>query len=143
MYEEDKLAIDGKNWTYYLKHPDEQDEFGLRRSDYEIPGQYLDQRRTRVEEKDSLRKEEESKEDPRVNKYKNEETKENPGLNLYVDIDRLDKLIKRLLRRLKKCDCDETIIKFASCIGLLTSKKQDLVDVVLGVKELLRGKSYK
>jgi len=45
------------------------------------------------------------------------------------------------LKKLKDKD-DEMIVKLANAIGLMTSKKCDLVCIVLKVEELVKGKTY-
>jgi len=67
------------------------------------------------------------------------------GIDLYTDIRRLDSILKKLHTRLKKAynkDNDEIIIKFANAIGLMTSKKCDLVCIVLKVEDLVKGRTY-
>jgi len=59
--------------------------------------------------------------------------------DLYADIRRLDSIIRRLTRKLKKSDNNEMIVKLANAIGLMTSKKCDLVCIVLDVEALVKG----
>ena len=61
--------------------------------------------------------------------------------NLFVDGRRLDRIIRILEKKLKKATEDEKIIKYANSITYLTSKKVELVNLVLGVKDLLKGKT--
>ncbi len=61
------------------------------------------------------------------------------GTDLYADIRRLDSIIRRLTRKLKKCQSDEIMIKFANAIGLMTSKKTEMVCIVLDVEALVKG----
>ncbi len=70
---------------------------------------------------------------------KEEEIQNHSGTDLYADIRRLDSIIRRLTRRLKKLDSDEMIAKFAHTIGLLTSRKCDLVCIVLDVEAIVKG----
>ncbi|KKL06429.1 hypothetical protein LCGC14_2596100 [marine sediment metagenome] len=67
------------------------------------------------------------------------EEEHNPSTDLYADIRRLDSIIRRLTRRMKKLDSDEMIAKFAHTIGLLTSRKCDLVCIVLDVEAIVKG----
>ena len=65
--------------------------------------------------------------------------------DLYTDILRLDSILKKLHTRLKKAynkNNDELIVKLANAIGLMTSKKTDIVCIVLKVEELVKGKTY-
>ncbi len=62
--------------------------------------------------------------------------------NLFVDGRRLDRIIRILEKKLKKATEDEKIIKYANSITYLTSKKVELVNLVLGVKDLLKGKTF-
>ena len=68
-----------------------------------------------------------------------EEENHSTGTDLYTDIKRLDQIIRRLNRRMKKSDTDELIIKFAHTIGLLTSRKCDLACIVLDVEAIVKG----
>ena len=72
------------------------------------------------------------------------EEEHQPSTDLYRDIRRLDSIIRRLNRRLIKIKDtnDELIVKLANAIGLMTSKKCDLVCIVLKVEELVKGKTY-
>ena len=67
------------------------------------------------------------------------EEEHNPSTDLYADIRRLDSIIRRLTRKLKKSDNNEMIVKLANAIGLMTSKKCDLVCIVLDVEALVKG----
>ena len=67
------------------------------------------------------------------------EEEHNPSTDLYADIRRLDSIIRRLTRKLKKCQSDEIMIKFANAIGLMTSKKTEMVCIVLDVEALVKG----
>jgi len=65
--------------------------------------------------------------------------------DLYQDIKRLDAIIKKLTIRFKKAankENDELAVKVANAIGLMTSKKTDIVCIVLKVEELVKGKTY-
>jgi len=65
--------------------------------------------------------------------------------DLYLDIRRLDSILKKLHTRLKKAynkQNDELIVKLANAIGLMTSKKTDIVCIVLKVEEIVKGKTY-
>jgi len=68
-----------------------------------------------------------------------EEEKHSTGTDLYADIRRLDSIIRRLTRKLKKSDNNEMIVKLANAIGLMTSKKCDMVCIVLDVEALVKG----
>jgi len=63
--------------------------------------------------------------------------------DLYMDGRRLDRVIRRLEKRLKKTEDDEKIIKLANSITYVTSKKMELVDMVLGVEALVKSKGKK
>jgi len=70
-----------------------------------------------------------------MEKLEEEHEKQNgPSTDLYRDIRRLDSIIK-----LKKCQSDEIMIKFANAIGLMTSKKTEMVCIVLDVEALVKG----
>ena len=60
----------------------------------------------------------------------------------WTDIDkdgrRLDRLLRLLDRKLKKTIDDDKIIKYCNSICYITSKKIELVNIVLGVRELLK-----
>jgi len=71
-------------------------------------------------------------------KYENPE--HDVSLNYFIDVKRLDKIIRRLDKRLKKSDSEESIIKLANAIGLLTSKKIDIANIVWGIEDLLKRK---
>ncbi len=62
--------------------------------------------------------------------------------NLFVDGRRLDRIIRILEKKLKKATDDEKIIKYANSITYVTSKKVELVNLVLGVKDLQKGKTF-
>jgi len=68
-----------------------------------------------------------------------EEKESRPHLDLYRDILRLDDIIKRLTRKLKKCKSDDYNIKYANAIGLMTSKKTEMVCIVLDVEAIVKG----
>jgi len=70
------------------------------------------------------------------------EEEHNSSTDLYADIRRLDSIIRRLNRRIKKIDNDEMLVKLSNAVGLMTSKKCDLVCIVLKVEELIKGKTY-
>jgi len=73
-----------------------------------------------------------------------EESDEGPAFDLYVDVRRLDSIIKRLTRRLiKNKNNDDMLIKLANAIGILTSKKFEIVDECLEVKLLIKGKEMR
>jgi len=59
------------------------------------------------------------------------------AFDMYIDVKRLDRIIRILEKRLKKAD-DEKTIKYANSIGFLTSKKLELTDKVLGMTHLLK-----
>ena len=59
------------------------------------------------------------------------------AFDMYIDVKRLDRIIRILEKRLKKAD-DEKTIKYANSIGFLTSKKLELTDKVLGMSHLLK-----
>jgi len=63
--------------------------------------------------------------------------------DLYVDGKRLDRVIRRLERRLRKTEDDEKMIKLANSITYVTSKKMELVDMVLGVEAIVKSKGKK
>jgi len=63
--------------------------------------------------------------------------------NLFRDGQRLDRVIRRLEKRFKKTEEDEKIIKLANSITYVTSKKMELVDMVLGVQALVKSKGKK
>jgi len=75
-----------------------------------------------------------------------EEKKESrTPLDPYDDIRRLDVILKKLTIRFKKActkENDELAVKVANAIGLMTSKKTDIVFVVLGVEDLVKGKPH-
>lgn len=52
---------------------------------------------------------------------------------------RLDRMIRMLEKKVKKCQDDEKIIKFCNAIGFLTSKKKEYQDDVLNIKEIIRA----
>ena len=64
----------------------------------------------------------------------------------WTDIDkdgrRLDRLLRLLERKLKKTTEDDKIIKYCNSICYITSKKIELVNIVLGISHL-RKKSDK
>jgi len=60
--------------------------------------------------------------------------------DLFRDGKRLDRVIRRLEKRLKKTEDDEKMIKLANSITYVTSKKMELVDMVLGVTALVKKK---
>jgi len=68
-----------------------------------------------------------------------EEENHSTGTDLYTDIKRLDQIIRRLNRRIKKIDNDEMLVKLSNAVGLMTSKKCDLVCIVLDVEALVKG----
>jgi len=76
-----------------------------------------------------------------------EEKESKSHMDPYVDIIRLDEIIKKLHTRFKKAcskENDEFVVKIANAIGLMTSKRIEIVFTVLGVEELVKGKpSYK
>jgi len=89
--------------------------------------------------KEAIRNEPEA----RQGKLEEEHEKQNgPSTDLYADIRRLDSIIRRLNRRIKKIDNDEMLVKLSNAVGLMTSKKCDLVCIVLKVEELVKGKTY-
>ena len=57
--------------------------------------------------------------------------------DLYTDGRRINRIIRYLETRMKKCDDDDRIIKYANSIGFLTSKKIEIIDIVTGVRALL------
>jgi len=66
-------------------------------------------------------------------------------LDPYEDIRRLDIILKKLTIRFKKAcnkENDELAVKVANAIGLMTSKKTDIVFIVLGVEDLVKGKPH-
>ena len=63
--------------------------------------------------------------------------------DLYIDGRRLDRVIRRLEKRIKNTEDDEKIIKLANSITYVTSKKMELVDIVLGVESLLKSNGKK
>ena len=69
-----------------------------------------------------------------------EEEEHGPSTDLYKDIRRLDSIIRRLTRKLKKLESDELVCKMAHTIGLLTSRKFEIVCLVLRVEEIVKGK---
>jgi len=76
---------------------------------------------------------------------KEEEVTSRKYLDLYEDAKRLDFIIKKLTIRFKKAankENDELAVKVANAIGLMTSKKTDIVCIVLKVEELVKGKTY-
>jgi len=64
-------------------------------------------------------------------------------INLYIDGRRLDRVIRRLEKRIKNTEDDEKMIKLANSITYVTSKKMELVDMVLGVEALVKSKGKK
>jgi len=71
-----------------------------------------------------------------------EEEKKESRLHMdpYEDIKRLDKLIRKQMINFKKSKTDEYKIKYANSIGLITSKKIEIVFTVLQVMDLVKGK---
>ncbi len=65
-------------------------------------------------------------------------------LDPYDDVKRLDVILKKLTIRFKKaCNKgnDELAVKVANSLGLITSKKVDIVFTILGVEDLVTGKN--
>ncbi len=60
----------------------------------------------------------------------------------WTDIDkdgrRLDRILRLLERKLKKTTEDDKIIRYCNSICYITSKKLELVNIVLGVRELIK-----
>jgi len=50
---------------------------------------------------------------------------------------RLYRIIRILERRLKKSKNDEKIVRYATCIGILTEKKVNIAKLHLGIKDAL------
>ena len=68
-----------------------------------------------------------------------------PSTDWYEDLTRLNAVLKKLHTRLKKAyntQNDELIVKLANAIGLMTSKRVDIVCIVLKVEELVKGRTY-
>jgi len=91
--------------------------------------------------------EEEPKKDPILTEDQEEEIERHnkQATDLYTDILRLDSILKKLHTRLKKAyikNNDEMLVKMCNAIGLMTSKKVDIVCVVLKVEDLVKGKTY-
>jgi len=84
---------------------------------------------------------EEPKKDPILTEDEDQEIERHnkQATDLYTDIRRLDSIIRRLTRKLKKCQSDEIMIKFANAIGLMTSKKTEMVCIVLDVEAIVKG----
>jgi len=87
---------------------------------------------------------EEPKKDPILTEDEGEEIERHnkQATDLYIDILRLEKLIRKQVTNYKRSKTDEYKIKYANCIGLLTQKKCDLVCIVLKVEELVKGKLF-
>jgi len=61
--------------------------------------------------------------------------------DLYLDIRRLDAILKKLTIRFKKAankGNDELLVKLANAVGLMSSKKFEIVCLVLKVDEILK-----
>ena len=58
--------------------------------------------------------------------------------DLNKDGKRLDRLLRMMERKLKKTIDDDKIIKYCNSICYLTSKKIELVNIVLGLDELMK-----
>ena len=58
--------------------------------------------------------------------------------DLHIDGRRLDRIIRRLEKKLKKTEDDEKMVKYANSITYVTSKKTEMVDKVLGVQYILK-----
>jgi len=58
--------------------------------------------------------------------------------DLNKDGRRLDRHLRMLERKLKKTTDDDKIIKYCNSICYITSKKIELVNIVLGVRELIK-----
>jgi len=79
------------------------------------------------------------------NELVTEEEESRTSLDPYEDIRRLDAILKKLTIRFKKCankGNDELMVKIANAIGLMCSKKLDIVFTVLGVEDLIHGKPH-
>ena len=64
------------------------------------------------------------------------------GTNLFLDLERLEKLVRKQITNFKRSKTDDYKIKYANSIGLLTQKKVDIACIVLRVDEIISGKSY-
>ena len=56
---------------------------------------------------------------------------------------RLNRMIRYLETKMKKCKDDDRIIKYANSIGYLTSKKIEIADMVLGILDIVRKQENK
>ena len=66
-------------------------------------------------------------------------------LDLYEDARRLDLIIRRQLTRYKKAynkGTDDLCVTISNNIGLLTTRKYDIVCTLLKVEDLVKGKTY-
>ena len=63
--------------------------------------------------------------------------------DLHIDGRRLDRIIRRLEKKLKKTEDDEKMVKYANSITYVTSKKIELVDMVLGVRAIVKSNEKK
>jgi len=63
--------------------------------------------------------------------------------DLHRDGRRLDRIIRRLEKKLKKTEDDEKMVKYANSITYVTSKKIELVDMVLGVRAIVKSNEKK
>jgi len=50
---------------------------------------------------------------------------------------RLYRIIRILEKRFKKTDDDEKLVRYATCIGILTEKKVNIAKLHLGIKDAL------
>lgn len=60
-------------------------------------------------------------------------------LDINIDGRRLNRVIRLLETKLNKATDEDTIVRYANSIAFITGKKIEIVDRVLGVKELLKG----
>ena len=59
-------------------------------------------------------------------------------LDLYADGRRLNRVIRYIERKMKKCTDDDKIKNYANSIAYLTAKKVEIIDRCLSVKALIR-----
>ena len=70
--------------------------------------------------------------------HKKDTKKHTRWTDLYRDGRRIDRIIRYIETKMKKATEDDKIIKYANSIGFLTSKKIEIVDLVLGVEDIIR-----
>jgi len=56
-----------------------------------------------------------------------------------IDGRRINRIIRYLETKLKKCTDDDKIIRYANSIAFLTGKKLEIADRVLGIHQILKS----